>query len=87
MKIEYAMAMLGVLAIGILFIGTASAHSSRNLSTDDDFDMMGMMNGAGMMNGDFAHDPDTMRDEMKEHGMTDEEFDEMAEHCPMMRRR
>lgn len=50
--------------------------------------MMPMMNSMGMMNGDFVHSKDDiewMREEMKEHmGMTDEEFNEMASHCPMM---
>lgn len=91
MELKYMLAVLAIAAIAALSIGIASAHTnSRNQmgSIDDDFGMMGM---GGMMGGNVVRDQDDidwMREEMKEHmNFTNEEFDEMAEHCPMMRGR
>lgn len=42
----------------------------------------------GIANAHATNDIDWMKDEMKEHmNLTDEEVDEMTEHCPMMRGR
>ena len=85
--------MIAIAAIAALSIGLASAHSNNNQNTmmDNSFGMGSMMNMMGMMGGNFIHvqdDIDWMRKEMKEHmNFTDEEFDEMVEHCPMMRRK
>lgn len=52
--------------------------------------MTGMMQGRGMMGMPLSamHDSDDiawMKEEMKEHmGLTDEEIEEMTDHCPMM---
>lgn len=81
----------GLLAIAAFaVVSVAGAHSTDSEGSG----MGGMMRGMGMMgmmNGNFVHDQDDidwMKDEMKEHmNFTDEEFDEMAEHCPMMRGR
>lgn len=97
MENRYALALLFVAAVGILAAGIAVAHGNSLGWTDSDgLGMMGMMRGMGMMNGmmgtdGFAHSEDDiqwMRKEMKEHmNLTDEEVDEMADHCPMMRGR
>ena len=96
MESKYLLAVIVIAAIATLSIGLASAHSNNNQNTmmDNSFgmgSMMSMMNMMGMMSGDFVHDQDDidwMRKEMKEHmNFTDEEFDEMVEHCPMMRRK
>ncbi len=97
MENRYALALLFVAAVGILAAGIAVAHGNGSGWTDsDDLGMMGMMRGMGMMNGmmgtdGFVHSEDDiqwMKEEMKERmNFTDDEFDEMAEHCPMMRRR
>ena len=89
MKNKYLLAVFAVAAIAVLSISVASAHSN----TEDQGWPMGSGFGGGMMRmmqDNFVHDEDDidwMREEMKEHmNFTDEEFDEMAEHCPMMRR-
>src|SRR3989344_1284868 len=93
MESKYLLAVIAIAAIAVLSIGIASAHSNSNQNTmmNNSFGMGSMMNMMGMMGDDFAHDQEDiewMREEMKEHmNFTDEEFDEMAEHCPMMRRR
>jgi len=99
MEYKYVLALLLAAAVGILAVSIAGAHSNGNQNTmmdDGNSGMMGMMGGMGMMNGmmstdGFVHnedDIDWMREEMKEHmNFTDEEFNEMAEHCPMMRGR
>ncbi len=94
-KYILALAVLAVATLAALSIGIAGAHDNsvnqRGTMIDDDFGMMGMDSMMGMMSGNFVHDQDDidwMREEMKVHmNFTDEEFDEMAEHCPMMRRR
>jgi len=93
MESKYLLAVIAIAAIAVLSIGIASAHSNSNQNTmmNNSFGMGSMMNMMGMMGDDFAHDQEDiewMREEMKEHmNFTDEEFDEMAEHCPMMRRK
>ena len=93
MESKYLLAVIVIAAIATLSIGLASAHSNNNQNTmmDNIFGMGSMMNMMEMMSGDFVHDQDDidwMRKEMKEHmNFTDEEFDEMVEHCPMMRRK
>ncbi len=85
--------IIGIALIAaIAVIGIASASTFRNTNND----MMGSnMMGSGMASmmssmgmSDFKHDVDDiefMRKEMKEHmNMTNEEFNEMASHCPMM---
>ena len=90
MKNKYLLAVIVVIAVSVLAIGIASAHSSSNQNTmmGSSFGMGGMM---GMMNSNSGYnqeDIEWMREEMKEHmDFTDEEFGEMAEHCPMMRGR
>jgi len=95
MENKYVLVVLVIAAIATLAIGIASAHSN---SRDQDWPTMGngfgmgnMMEMMNMMGGNFVHDQDDidwMRKEMKEHmNFTDEEFEEMAEHCPMMQRR
>ncbi len=72
-------ALIAIAAAGILSIGVTGANLDNMMGGN------GMM--SGMMNG-FVHeqgDVDWMRDMMKnDMGFTDEEFDEMAWHCPMM---
>ena len=93
MESKYLLVVIAIAAIAALSIGLASAHSNsnQNIMMDNSFGMGSMMNMMGMMGGNFIHDQDDidwMRKEMKEHmNFTDEEFDEMVEHCPMMRRK
>ena len=97
MENKYLLA-IPIAAISLLAVGLALAHENPGETNTpfgnmmgNGFGMGGMMNMMEMMGGDFAHDQDDiewMREEMKEHmNFTDEEFDEMAEHCPMMRGR
>ena len=91
MENTYLLAAIAVIAVSVLAIGIASAHSNSNRNTmmDNSFGTGSMMNMMGMMNSNSGHnqeDIEWMREEMKEHmDFTDEELDEMAEHCPMMR--
>ena len=83
-SIAVTMAMIAAVAIG-----TASAQSNSRSSMMSMMGGMGnMMSGmSGMHNDGFVHSQDDinwMKEEMKEHGMTDEEFADMAAHCPMM---
>ena len=93
MENTYLLAAIAVIAVSVLAIGIASAHSNSNRNTmmDNSFGTGSMMNMMGMMNSNSGHnqeDIEWMREEMKEHmDFTDEEFGEMAEHCPMMRGR
>lgn len=94
MKTKYVLiAVLAVLAAGA---GISAAHAGGEEAAGTGETMMdapyktmsGMMQMMGMHNG-LVHDSDEiewMREEMKEHGFTEEEFNDMAEHCPMMGR-
>src|SRR3989338_6521335 len=92
--------VIGVIATLALVAAIGIASAQNNFSNGmmggnsgmmggmmQDSDMMSMMNSMHGMNGS-VHDSDDiewMRQEMKEHmNMTDEEFNEMASHCPMM---
>ncbi|MBI4174633.1 MAG: hypothetical protein HY517_03235 [Candidatus Aenigmarchaeota archaeon] len=89
MENKHLLAAVIAIAVAAFAVSVASAHNTND-NTGNGFGMGGMMNMMGMMGG-FAHDQNDinwMREEMKEHmNFTDEEFDEMAQHCPMMRRR
>lgn len=92
MKDEYLLAALAVVAASVLAIGVANAHiNNRSAQIGNGFGMGSMMGMMNMMQGNFVHDQDDidwMRKVMREHmNFTDEEFDEMAGHCPMMRSR
>lgn len=93
MKNKYALAVVAIVAISLLSVGLASAHSSGEGSMMNSNGMHNMVRGmhaSGMMQGGFAHDKESieqMREEMKEHhaDLTDEEISKMMEGCPMMR--
>lgn len=87
MESKYLLAAtIAIATVSIFAIGIANAHG-----TNDYTGMMGNGFGGGMMGGNFVHDQDNvdwMKDEMKEHmNLTNEEVNEMTEHCPMMRGR
>ena len=93
MSMENKYLLVAVIAIAVAAFAVSVASADSN-TEDQGWPMMGNGFGDGMMGmmGDnFAHDQDDidwMREEMKEHmNFTDEEFDEMAGHCPMMRGR
>lgn len=98
MKNKHALVALAVAAISIFVIGAAEAQSNDGYGpmmgggygmTGDsgNFAGGGMMGGMGnIMQGNFVHDEDDTQWMRKYMNLTDEDFDEMAEHCPMMRR-
>lgn len=90
MKDEYLLIALAVASVSVFAIGIAGAHIN-NQGTPMMGNGFGMDSMMGMMQGNFVHDEDDiqwMKKMMKDYmNFTDEEFDEMAEHCPMMRAR
>ncbi|MBI4176598.1 MAG: hypothetical protein HY518_05310 [Candidatus Aenigmarchaeota archaeon] len=90
MQKTFMLSLLVLATAGLLLAGLAKAHMD-NRGTYENNAMAGMMNGAGMMGAHMgqAHDRgdiEQMKQEMKEHmGLTDNEINDMTEHCPMMR--
>ncbi|MEK6853035.1 MAG: hypothetical protein AABX59_04095 [Nanoarchaeota archaeon] len=94
-------ALLVVIALGLAYAHNENNQSryrnGMNAGMMDDMESMGMsgMHGMGMMGMGGMHGMDLeemkehMQEHMEEHGFTDEgikeHWQEMKEHCPMMR--
>ena len=60
-------------------------NSNGMMDSNNMMGMMSMMHGNGMMDMHDSDDIEWMKTRMKEYmNLTDEEINEMTEHCPMM---